>query len=277
MSRSFLKLNEFAVIIHKLLRSDRDVNVGVSGFTGEGKSCFAFKLMTEYSRVSGIDGINRNITWSRDELIQWVEGKGEKKQGQLKEYSGINCDELFGMFYRRNWYEDDQKGLIALLNMCRDRHLFIIGNIPSMMDLDPAFNKRLRFWVYIPKRGIAWVFQQENNPFLQDVWNMRDNRKTFRKFQNPYRSSNYVGSIEYDDFTESEKEFYYSMRNSKRSMAIEDVKKKQQFSSKKIREQRNKLVGYIFENMEKAKLKDIAGLLGLSSTALMKIRDSINK
>ncbi len=75
--------------------------------------------------------------------------------------------------------------------MCRDRHLLIGGNIPNFWDLDTAFNSRIRFYVYIPNRGVAWVFEQENNPFSNDVWNRSKNEKGFRKYKNPYLLPNF--------------------------------------------------------------------------------------
>jgi 23S rRNA pseudoU1915 N3-methylase RlmH len=36
-----IKVDEFADLVHDLLKSDRDVNMAVGGMTGEGKSTFS--------------------------------------------------------------------------------------------------------------------------------------------------------------------------------------------------------------------------------------------
>lgn len=162
-------LKDFAKLILDLLKADRDVNLGVGGFTGEGKSTFLIGLQQEYSKQAGHEwSFEENCTWRRNEFVGWVNGDIKAKIKRKKKYSAILLDELFSMFYRRNWHNDRQKEAISLLNMCRDRRLLIGGNVPLFWDLDGGFISRVRYYVYIPYRGVAWVFQQENNPFSSD-------------------------------------------------------------------------------------------------------------
>lgn len=242
-------LAAFAEIIFQFLKSDRDVVVGVGGFTGEGKSTFTTKLQKEYAKVSGTPWGFHRMTWSRDELLKWIDGKeGSEpgpdglREGQLPEYSAILPDELFTMFYRRNWYDDDQISAIATFNMCRDRHLFVAGNVPDFWDLDTGFVKRVRFYVYIPERGRAWIFQQENNPFATDPWNISENRKSFRKKKNPYSIKNFVCEIHFPDWDPEEKKQYYRIRNEKRLLAIKEGKKKKRDRYANIKGQRDNIM-----------------------------------
>lgn len=226
------KLESFAKLIINLQESDRDVNVGVAGATGEGKSTFDIQLLKTFYKLKGKEFDFDLMTWSRKELLMWIDGKPgtEKdpstglKPGQLPEYSGVMPDELFLMFYKRNWYDSDQIDGIATFNMCRDRHLFVLGNVPLIWDLDNAFLSRLRFYVYVPERGKAWVFMQENNPFSADPWNVSENRKLFRKKGNPYACPNFVAELTYDDLTPEEKERYLQVRNDKRVKAVQENK-----------------------------------------------------
>ena len=156
-NKSIATIEELAQIVSDLLRSDRDVNMGTGGFTGEGKTTFMIQLMKAYAKISNTYwGFNR-LTWSRKELLTWVDGENNSqkdeyglKKGQLPEYSSILADELFLMFYSRNWFDSEQIDAIATFNMCRDRHLFLGGNVPDFWDLDSAFRKRIRFYAYIP-------------------------------------------------------------------------------------------------------------------------------
>ena len=220
VKKRIVSMRDAAILIHRMLRSDRDVNIGVAGFTGEGKSTFTTKLCKEYSDVAGVHWGFDHMTWDRDEMMTWIDGKGESKEGQLPEYSIIVPDELFLMFYRRNWYDDGQISAIATFNMCRDRHLLVAGNVPNFWNLDGAFQERIRFYVYIPKRGVAWVFEQENNPFSKDQWNALENLKSFRKFRHPYNCPNFSFEIHFDDWDEEEKKEYYEIRNTKRVAAV---------------------------------------------------------
>lgn len=230
MTSSKVSLKDCARMIFNLLETDRDAVLGVGGFTGEGKSTFVLALIKEYYKVLGRRWSYNLMTWSRKELLTWIDGvPGSKtndkglKDKQLAEYSGVVADELFSMFYRRNWFDNNQIDAIATFNMCRDRHLFIAGNVPNFWDLDTAFTCRVRFYAYIPRRGVAWIFEQENNPFSKDPWNLQENRKLFRKMKNPYKCPNFLFEIDFPDLDVDEKKLYLEIRNTKRREAIQEV------------------------------------------------------
>jgi len=294
---SFANLDQFAQLIYDLLKSDRDNNVGVGGFTGEGKSTFLTGLFKSYAKASSVPWNFHQMTWSRNEMLQWIDGeKGAKansnglKKGQLSEYSGILCDELWLLFYKRNWYDEGQIDAIGTLNMCRDRHLLIGGCVPNFWDLDSAFTSRIRFYVYIPFRGTAWIFEQENNPFASDPWNKNYNKKIFRKNRKPYKIPNFICEIQYPDWTPDEKIEYYKIRNKKRLLAFDQntSEKKERYSS--IKRQRDELIRMMFNDnqqlikypelikeLEIGKLtnKAVSEILGLSQEAIRKIRLNI--
>jgi len=240
-------ITNFAKIIHKLLRSDRDVNVGVGGFTGEGKTTFSGILQKEYAKVSGTYWGFDRMTWSRPELMKWIDGEGPDKTGQLPEYSAVLPDELFSMFYSRTWYDGDQIDAIKTFNMCRDRHLFLCGNVPNFWELDKGFTNRIRYYVYIPERGIAWVFKQEVNPFGSDPWNPRENKKIFRKTKQPYAIHNFLFEVRYPDWKPEEKKEYLAIRNIKRVKSIADNRKKPVKSFPRLTSQRNQLLRAMFD------------------------------
>lgn len=265
----------FAETLYKLSQSDRDVNIGVSGFTGEGKSCFLTQLFFEYSKISHIPWTFEHMTWSRKELLGWIDGTKDNKIEQLPEGSAILVDELFMLFYKRNWYDEGQIDAIGTLNMCRDRHLLIGGNIPSFWDLDGSFSSRIRFYIFIPMRGIAWVFQQENNPFAVDVWNRAKNEKAFRRMTDPYLLPNFLCEIHYPDWTPSQKREYYKVRNSKRLLALDTNQKEKIEKYRDIKRQRDELIRLLMNTNKKLKLKDLSDLIGISKEAVRLIKEGL--
>jgi len=264
-------LMEFARIIYHLLKSDRDVTLGVGGFTGEGKSTFLTKLMKDYATISQTYWGFDRMTWSRNELMTWIDGEKDTRKGQLPEYSCILIDELFSLFYRRKWYEEGQIDSIATFNMCRDRHLLIGGNIPDFWDLDGGFTSRVRFYIYIPFRGVAWVFEQENNPFSSDKWNATENRKIFRKNKNPFKCPNFLMQINFDDWETEEKIEYYQIRNEKRLKAIDQNKPERIERYKDIKEQRNKLIRWIHDIDKTILGKEVGQVIGMDGSMINKI------
>jgi hypothetical protein len=260
MALAYESIKGFAQMCHELQRSDRDCNVGVSGFTGEGKSTFTTQLCQEHGKIAKIPWNFNYMTWSRKELMTWIDGKQgtpadpetSLKEGQRPEYSALLADELYAMFYKLNWFEEEQIDAITTLNYCRDRHLLLTGNVPVLWELDPGFRSRLRFYVYIPRgRGIAWVFQPEDNPFTKDPWNTVENMRIFRKNKTPYNCPNFVCEIHFDDWTPEQKNDYYAIRNKKRLVAIDQNKgeKKERYTN--IKEQRDNMIRLVFNYNEK--------------------------
>lgn len=271
MVRVVETMGALAKMIYKLLLSDRDAIVGVAGMTGEGKSTFLTQLQQEYAEISKSEWSFSRMTWCRKELMTWVDGDKEGK-GQLPEYSAILVDELFVMFYRRNWYDKEQIDAITTFNMCRDRHLFIGGNVPDLWELDGGFLNRLRFYIFIPVRGVAWVFQPENNPFTNDKWNLNDNKKRFRKKKNPFSIPNFVCEIHFDDWQPEEKKEYYKIRNIKRVKAISQNKKEKKERYTEIKRQRDNLIDVVFKQNTKLTNKDVSDIIGISKEAVRLIK-----
>ena len=264
------EFKDLAEFCFELLKSDRDINIGVAGFTGEGKSRFLAGFLKCYAQISGTTfSYSKQMTWQRKELKKLID--------TLPEYSCIDADELFAMFYKRNWFTDEQKELLTILNTCRDRHLLIGGNCPLLWDLDGAFLSRLRFYVYIAYRGVAWVFQQENNPFSKDPWNVSANAKLFRMSHNPYSLPNFITEIQYSDFSDKDKEAYYKIRNSKRHLSVQDIKKDKATNYNKIMSQRDICIKWLHELLPKATNKSFSDRIGLSTEQIRKVRYNIIK
>ena len=278
-------LKAFAELLHRLLNSDRDLNIATAGACGEGKSTFSIQLLKEYNALSLGAWCLDQTTWSRKELLTWIDGdssNGEMvdgvRPGQLPEFAGILLDELFLLFYRRNWFDEGQIDAIGTLNMCRDRHLLIAGNIPNFWDLDGAYTSRIRFYVYVPWRGTAWIFEQDNNPFSTDKWNTALNRKIFNQYKAPYKCPNFVSEITYPDLSIQEKEKYIELRNNKRVGAVVgDSDKKERYS--KIKMQRDSLISMIFDThdrlrkespnkISKLSFKDVSDVIDISAEAI---------
>ncbi len=278
-------LENFAKGCYRLGHSDRDVNIGCAGFTGEGKTTFLIQFALAYEKVSRVNwGFNSNMTWARSELLVMIDGKkGAKpsrsglRPGQLPQYSFLLVDELWLLFYKRNWFENAQIEAIATLNMCRDRRLVIGGNVPNFWDLDGAFLSRIRYYAFIPKRGVAWIFEQESNPFASDPWNRNMNRKIFRKGKVPYGMPNFVCEIHFPDLTPAQKDQYLRIRNEKRLKAIEQHREDAGNKYRNIRKQRDIAVKLLFDQQDSVfKDRKAAKELGIKRLSNKYVADLLN-
>lgn len=266
-------LESFGKTLYQIAKSDRDITLGVGGFTGEGKSVYILQQIPHYNRWAKVPfSYEHNMTWERSELFKWIDGD-EKGKGKKPEYSPIIADEFVSMFFKRNWYESEQIGAIEKLNKCRDRHLFIAGAIPNFWDLDSALRSRIRFYAYIPRgRGKVWIFEQEDNPFTTDAWNVRENMKIFRKGRNPYKCPNFVCEILFNDLSPKQRKEYYRIRNIKRvNTELQNKQKKDVVKYPKLTGQRNIMIRKFKEFNSKVTSKEIAKWLDLNPTHISDI------
>lgn len=263
-------LDEFAKYCHNFIRADNYMLAGTGGMPGKGKSTFMCKLQKSYAKISKTEWSFDRMTWDREELMRWIDGEREEKKGQLPVFSAVQADEMLHMFHNRNFSDTDQIEAIEVFNMCRDRHLFVGGNLPVFFQLDKQLRAIFNFYIYIPKRGVAWVFIPEENPFSDDPWNAKENMKIFRNNRGkPYNCSNYLCTVHFNDWEPEERAQYLQIRNTKRVKAIENKRVQRTESS----HSRLKIIIGLFANKMIDKYEEsvnsISKMIGLHHTTLM--------
>jgi hypothetical protein len=211
-----VKLKYFINILKRIQDSDRDNVVGVSGFTGEGKSTFAVQCTKE--------GNKNKFSW--DNHLIYTRKETIEKIKMISDYSFIDIDEAINVLYRRDFARGQQKELLRLLDMCRDKKLTLFFLIPDIWDLDSKLlRRRMRFWVYIDIRGIAYVFRPDTNPFIIDPWHRSDNEKLLKNWMkgiHPERSPNFLEEIHFEDLTPEDKIKYLETKARKKAFAEKD-------------------------------------------------------
>jgi len=260
-------IQDLAEQCHKIVKSDRYILTVISGDTGEGKSCIAAQIAKAISACNQLPfRYQDNMTYLRSELMEWVDGKGEKKEGQKPEGTVIIADELISMFFKRNFYDEGQIQGIELLNKCRDRHLVIIGNVPSFWDLDSAMYGHITFWIHVETRGLCHVFMKDRNPFETDKWHRKENLKLWAKYKSPWKCRGYLFSMKFKDWSPQDKQAYYDVRNKKRVGTEGQGKEKY----RKIKDQRDRLIRYCYEKRTGNK-KEIAIVAGVDPTHVVRV------
>jgi len=110
-----------------------DVVLIVEGRRGLGKSTLAYKLMMLVRREMRIRGVKgyifspkRDLLYQRKEVLNFF---------HKRKHSGI-ADEMIGVTFNRDFYNEDQKDLIKMINMNRDHNNFFIACVPQFKSLD---------------------------------------------------------------------------------------------------------------------------------------------
>lgn len=213
-------IDKFVKLLLDVLDTNRDAVIVITGDTGEGKSVFNWHLLRKLGVLTGVPfNPVRNLIYDREEFNTIIDDVPTK--------SGISADEAVGLFYARDYHDEEQIALLKKLDRIRYRKLVLTLLIPSLFHIDAHIrNARVRYWVHISirkgtgKDGYAhcYIFEKERNPFNPDPWNMGFNRKLFQKGKID-KSPNYVGEIIFYDMPAAEYKIYEKIKDLKRKMA----------------------------------------------------------
>lgn len=213
-------IQKFVELIIDVQDSNRDAVVIISGDTGEGKSVFNWRMMRQHALARKIKfNPVRQLIYDREEFNMAID--------ELPENSGLGADEAVGIFYSRDYHDDEQIALLKKLDRVRYRRLLLALLIPNMFHIDKHIrDARVRYWVHIDMRkgkgaeGYAhcYIFERERNPFNPDPWNLSHNRKLFTKGKID-KSPNYVGEIIFKDISSKEYGFHEEIKHLKRQIA----------------------------------------------------------
>lgn len=198
-------------LIKTTLKTDRDVVAPISGGTGEGKSTLAIQLAFRIKPNFNLD----NVIFSRQEFIDKV---NNSKKGDV-----LIIDEGSNIAFKRDFMHKEQKDIMKLFDMCRDKNLCILINVPHFWSLDNHLLRsgKIKLWFHIIKRGIAHIFKPDNNPMSFDPWHQKYNEKAETRKRIKYHQSNYIGKMRFKRLPEEVEQKYRELKEEKRKKYLE--------------------------------------------------------
>lgn len=192
-----------------------DFNLAVSGNRGNGKSTLLFKFFKRFRNFKPWD----QMIYTRKDVMRLLEGQKR---------SPIFDDEAIRTGYKRNFYDQDQKTLIQMLNMYRDNFNIYGIAIPSFYALDKDLRSLIKMHIHVIRRGLGVVhIANDDNLYSTDPWDVQFNKKieenwARRKQKNPNYSPQYhklttfKGYIHFGDLTVKQRELYEEIKVKKR-------------------------------------------------------------
>lgn len=220
--------DELTETLKNVAETDRDNLVGIDGLTGTGKSTLAIKLCKK-----GCDwfSMKNDILYSRKEIIEWVTNS---KQGSW----GI-ADEMINAMFKRDFAAKNQKFLLKVFDMCRDRNLTLFMCIPNFWALDKhLLDGRIRLRIHVAKTGFAFLWRPTTNPFTKDRWYRGYNEvvaSNWDVYPNAKRTKGFTGYLKFGDIGSREKEEYLQIKAEKKAMikAEEEAEEKKEILENK--------------------------------------------
>jgi len=235
----------------------------VEGNVGIGKSSLAvtlaLKIKREFRRLKKLDYKTIKYYYktlqfkekgiSEEEFVQYLielnkikaynftYNKGliynkEGLQNFLNGWRGIAiCDEMINVAFNRDFFSEEQKNIIKLLNMMRDHNNLTLACVPSFNVLDNQIKNLCKMRLSVVRRGIALIQTQNKTMYSKDKWDTAYNEKIERewlmkKTKKPQyaRLTTFRGLVKFPKLSPSIEAKYQKVKDAKRNkIATEEM------------------------------------------------------
>lgn len=208
-------------MICNILLNKFDCFIVIEGNRGLGKSTLAWHLAYGVRREMkrrGLDGYKflakRDLLYKRENVIRFFR-KWQK--------TGI-ADEMINVSFNRDFYNEDQKDLIKIINMNRDHNNLFLACVPQFQTLDSQIKNLCKIRITVIRRGMAVIQTPNRTIYGRDKWDQMINEKIERKWlenkiKNPKytRLTTFRGMIKFPALTEKQEERYQAIKDQKRN------------------------------------------------------------
>lgn len=175
---SFAKLIKVIVLT---LMNDFDFFIVIEGNRGTGKSTLAIQIARAVKRVfkqAGLDHGYKHFTLRRGLIYTQKEFKRFLHKWNR---TGI-ADEMINVTFNRDFFSEDQKDIIKMVNMNRDHHNLIIACVPMFKTLDSQVKNLCKMRLTVVRRGLAVIQTPNRTIYSKDKWDEALNEKIERKW-----------------------------------------------------------------------------------------------
>lgn len=185
----------------------------IDGNRGLGKSTLGVKTALRFAPLSF--NMKTDIVFSREDVIKHL---ATRKRGI------IIADEMINVTYNRDFHVDEQKKLIKMLNMYRDKRNILIACVPNFYDLDKQFRALVKLRLNVVRRGLAIIHMKNQSSYSADKWDMKENEKIEKSWlkktdfkPNWKRLTTYRGVLKFGDLGAKQRRRYESIKEEKRN------------------------------------------------------------
>lgn len=182
----------------------------IDGNRGLGKSTLGMKLALRFEQFKP----RHDIVFARGDVIRHI---AEKKFGVTL------ADEMINVTYNRDFYSEDQKKLLKMLNMYRDSCNLLIACVPNFFDLDKQYRALCKMRLNVVRRGLAIIHTKNQTSYSEDAWDKKTNEKIEQKwirnnvFKPRYNQlTTFKGLLPFGDLGLKQRELYEDIKAEKR-------------------------------------------------------------
>ncbi len=220
-------INDLIEIAKTRQKNKFDLVLVVSGPRGNSKSSFLFKF---FSRIKGFRPWKHQV-YSRNDVMRLLEGF---------KFGCIFDDEAIRTGYKRNFFDQDQKLLIQMINMYRDNFNIYGLAVPNFYNLDKDLRDLCKIHIHMIERGFGVIHTpNDGSLYSEDKWDIRQNKRiedrwARARMKNPNyrpkynRLTTFKGYIRFTDLTPKQRELYEDIKVTKRKAVYEEEMKKEE-------------------------------------------------
>lgn len=229
---SMEKLIETIVIT---LLNKFDFQLYIEGKRGLGKSTLAYeiahlvnvkfrKIEKELPDFKDCYKFNprKDLLYTRDKVIEYF---------NKWKVTGI-ADEFINTAFNRDFYQEDQKQLIKMINMNRDHCNLFIGCVPQFQTLDSQIKNLCKMRITVVRRGVGVIQTPNKTIYIKDIWDSITNEKIEREWvksgsKTPKytRLSTVRGVIFFPDLRPKQREIYEKVKIEERNILYQEREK----------------------------------------------------
>lgn len=217
-SKVIWSIKELCQVLRKRQLNKFDVNIGVSGKRGNGKSTFLFHIFNRFHE----DGFKeeKHQVYSREDVIDLL-------SSQL--FGFCWDDEAINSGYKRDFQNSGQKELVKIITNYRDSHNIYASALPFFYSLDKDLRELIFCHIHIIERGLAVILLPLGDQIHgSDPWDTDRNIKIEKKEQerikkNPdltfryHKLTTFAGYIYFGPMTDKQEERYKRIKSAKRA------------------------------------------------------------
>lgn len=192
----YWSMDRFVLMIVEMLLNKFDCLIVVEGNRGLGKSTFAFKVLnkvhkyfrTIQAETGGIISPYKN--WYNFNPLMQLKCPAKYRHVIYTQKDVINfydkwhvsaiADEMINVAFNREFFGEDQKNLIKMINMNRDHGDLLIACVPQFQTLDNQFKNLCKIRVTVCRRGLAVIQTPNRTIYNRDRWDSANNEKIER-------------------------------------------------------------------------------------------------
>ena len=213
-------------MITQTLKNKFDCVVVIEGNRGLGKSTLAIKLARAVSRKFRLMGM-------KDYRFNWksslVYTKKETKNFLHKWRSVGIADEMINVTFNRDFYNEEQKDIIKMLNMNRDHCNFFISCVPQFQNIDNQIKGLCKLRLTVVRRGLAVIQMQNHSIYSSDRWDTAINSKIEKTWlekgvKHPHyaKLTTFRGMVKFPALSPKAEEKYQQIKDDKRNLVAKE-------------------------------------------------------